>query len=201
MKRFLVVAILLASLTCQADPDHALMYAAATTGMATGGSIGAGLSGGWRAGLGSGIGYLAGNGLGWIMSGGGAVITDDTAEEHGHEVDSFLPSLAGSVLLGAPLGTILGGGGPKDVKLGFVGNMVGWFVGGSAALILGRPLQQPPGSSPRQFSVGSLPDGGGYAAVRFNFGQHRPNYIENCGNPYSLHRILGHTRRAATTNR
>ena len=69
MKRFLVVAILLASLTCQADSGHGWMAAGAITGMATGGSVGAGLSGGKRAGIGSGIGFLAGGGLGWAMSG------------------------------------------------------------------------------------------------------------------------------------
>ena len=166
MKRFLVVAILLASLTCQADSGHGWMAAGAITGMATGGSVGAGLSGGKRAGLGSGIGFLAGGGLGWAMS-GGAFITDDTAEEHGHEAEAFLPIMAGSLLLGAPLGTILGGGGPKDVALGFVGNLVGWVVGGSL-VILGEGMG-------RQLSVGSLPDGGGYVAARFEFGNPRPN--------------------------
>ena len=50
------------------------------------------------------------------------------------------------------------------MALGFVGNIVGWAVGGSVGEGIGR-----------QFSVGSLPDGGGYVAARFEFGNPRPN--------------------------
>ena len=139
-------------------------------GMAIGGSLGAGLGGGRDAGLGSGIGFFAVGGLAATLVGikrfreGRELKGSDFYDFiEGRDSWAFFPFVAGAILLGAPLGTIIGSGGAKDVALGFVGNIVGWVVGGSL-VILGEGMG-------RQLSVGSLPDGGGYVAARFEFGK------------------------------
>ena len=169
MKRFLVVAILLASLTDLGAQEATWAFGGVggCMGMAIGGSLGAGLGGGRDAGLGSGIGFFAVGGLAATLAGikrfreGRELKGSDLYDFiEGRDSWAFFPFVGGAVLLGAPLGTILRGGDAKDVVLGFVGNLVGGVVGYNVGDGIGRHL-----------SMSSLPDGGGYVAARFEFGK------------------------------
>jgi hypothetical protein len=176
MKQLIFVALLLVPLTglvAQEVPAQEVprVFGAlgAMIGMATGGSLGAGLGGGRRAGLGSGVGFFAGGGLGIALvgtkrfiEGRELTVLDFYQFIEGDGSWAFFPFVAGAVLLGAPLGTIIGGGGAKEVALGFVGNIVGSSVGYFVGDGIGRLL-----------SVGFLPQGGGYVAARFEFGRWR----------------------------
>ena len=167
MKQFLFVALLLVPLTGLAAQEVPRVFGAvgAITGITTGGSLGAGLGGGRRAGLGSGVGFFVGGGLCTALVGTNRFIQGrepTVSDLYQFEEESwvFFPFVAGAVLLGAPLGTIIGGGGTKGVALGFAGNIVGWSVGYFVGDGIGRLL-----------SVGFWPHGGGYVAARFEFGR------------------------------